>query len=439
MNERDSEQVAREFQDRGYSLAESEETADVILLNTCSVRDMAEQKALGKMTNLARLKREKPNLVLGFMGCMAQSRGQELLDKLPDVDLVIGTQQFHRAAEYTEALLEKTNPSERKQSRIVDTREEKGSQNTIKDHVAKPKQVTSFVSIMQGCNMHCAFCIVPQTRGSERGRPMQEIEMEVRNLVAQGVREVTLLGQIVNLYGRHEFEKINDRSPFVQLLERIDRIEGLERLRFTSPHPIGFKQDLIDCFGRLPKLCEHVHLPVQSGSDRILKIMRRAYTIDKYKKLVEELRRRAPNLSITTDIIVGFPGETEEDYLETRRLVEEIGFDNAFIFKYSERKDTPAATMENKVPQEVKEARNQDLLSVVNQLAQAKTDALQGELVEILVEGPSKTNAARLSGRTRGNKIVVFKGDERHQGQLLNVRVVESTGFTLYGDVAIHG
>lgn len=436
MNERDSEQVARQLAERGYVLAKSERDADVILLNTCSVRDQAEQKAISKMQNLQALKEKKPGLVLGFMGCMAQSRGEALLNKLPDVDLVVGTQQFHRVADYVEGLAAKV---QKDREAVVDVKEEEGSQNTIRDHVLKPKQVTAFVSIMQGCNMHCTFCIVPYTRGSERSRPISEIVAEVRGLVASGIKEVTLLGQIVNLYGRHEFDKADGKSPFVQLLYALNEVEGLERLRFTSPHPIGFRKDLIQAFGELGKLCEHVHLPLQSGSDPILKRMHRGYTADKYRKLVHDLREACPAIALTTDIIVGFPGETEEDYQRTRALVKEVEFDNAFIFRYSPRTNTPAALMEDQLTDDEKMARNQDLLSVLDEIALRKTSALLGRNVEILVEGPSKTNAARLSGRTRTNKVVVFDGDARHQGQIMPVKIVESTGFTLYGDPVIYG
>ncbi|MFQ3671026.1 MAG: MiaB/RimO family radical SAM methylthiotransferase, partial [Verrucomicrobiia bacterium] len=312
-----------------------------------------------------------------------------------------------------------------------------GSQNTIKDHVLAPKQVTAFVSIMQGCNMRCSFCIVPDTRGPERGRPMEEIVQEVEGLVASGIKEVTLLGQIVNLYGRHEFPQVGGRSPFVQLLERLDAIEGLERIRFTSPHPIGFRADLVEAFAKLPKLCEHVHLPLQSGSDRILKRMRRGYTAERFRRLAEALRSAKPGMALSTDIIVGFPGESEEDYAATRAMVEEVGFDQAYIFRYSPRKDTPAAAMADQVDEDEKMRRNQDLLSVLDRLAMEKTRPLVGQEVEILVEGPSKTNASRLAGRTRSNRLVVFPGEPRHLGQLMRVRVTETTGFTLYADPMI--
>src|SRR5207247_4083034 len=319
---------------RGYQRVSKESEADVVLLNTCSVRDTADQKALGKMGMLGRLAKERPHVVFGFLGCMAQARGGELLKGLPHVDLVLGTQKFHRVAEYVEELVAKKttraagiirhSPDYSRMDdlrfSIVDVAEETGSQSTIREQQLTPRQATAFVSIMQGCNMHCTFCIVPQTRGAERSRSIGEIVNEVRDLVSRGVKEITLLGQIVNLYGRHEFSKIDNKSPFVQLLEAVNEIDGLERLRFTSPHPIGFRDDLIDAISRLPKLSEHIHLPLQSGSNRILTAMHRASTGEKYRDLVQCIRQAREAISITTEIIVGFPGETERDYKRTRDL-----------------------------------------------------------------------------------------------------------------------
>lgn len=439
MNERDSEQVARSLTARGYNLVREETEADVILLNTCSVRDMAEQKAIGKMGMLQRLREKRPHLVFGYLGCMAQSRGAELLQSSPGVDLVAGTQKFHRVADYVEELLQRKMNAliDDERRPIVDTAEEEGSQSTIRDHIVAPQQSTAFVSIMQGCNMHCAFCIVPSTRGAERSRPIADIVDEVRGLVEKGVREVTLLGQIVNLYGRHEFEKRDGLSPFVQLIEAVCAVDGIDRVRFTSPHPIGYRDDLVNAFARLPKLVEHVHLPLQSGSDRLLKLMRRGYTAEKYVQLVDKLRAARPGIAITTDVIVGFPGETEEDYQATRALADQVSFDNAFIFRYSPRRDTPAATMEGQLSEAVKEARNQDLLELVNRHVKAKLDALVGGTQEILCEGPSKHNPDRLTGRTRTNKIVVFEGGPRHIGQIFDVRIARATQSTLYGDPAV--
>jgi tRNA-2-methylthio-N6-dimethylallyladenosine synthase len=435
MNERDSEQVAHSLITRGYERVTSETEADVVLLNTCSVRDMADQKALGKMGMLGRVAKDRPHVVFGFLGCMAQARGESLFKNLPHVDLVVGTQKFHRVADYVEDLLEKKRNRRMDDPRlsIVDVAEEFGSQETIREQELKPKQATAFVSIMQGCDMHCTFCIVPQTRGSERSRSIAEIVREVRALVAHGVKEVTLLGQIVNLYGRHEFPKIGHKSPFVQLLEAVHAIDGLERLRFTSPHPIGFRDDLIEAFSRLPKLAEHVHLPLQSGSNRMLKAMHRTYTAEKYVDLVRRLRSVRDGIALTTDIIVGFPGETKDDYKQTRDLVEELQFDNAFIFRYSPRRDTPAAEMSEQVDEHTKEERNQDLLAVIDKSAFRANERLVGHKLEILCEGPSKTNLARLMGRTRTNKIVVFEGDDELAGELVDLRIERANGFSLYG------
>jgi len=465
MNERDSEQVAHSLVTRGYERVGHESEADVVLLNTCSVRDMADQKALGKMGMLGRLAKERPHMVFGFLGCMAQARGAELLKALPHVNLVVGTQKFHRVADYVDELVarkaenaqhptpnsDKSRASAQRSMEnrmddlrfsIVDVAEEAGSESTIREHQVTPRQATAFVSIMQGCNMHCTFCIVPQTRGAERSRSIGEIVAEVRDLVSRGIKEVTLLGQIVNLYGRHEFPKVDGKSPFVQLLESVHEVEGLERLRFTSPHPIGFREDLIDAISRLPKLAEHVHLPLQSGSNKILKAMHRAYTAEKYLDLVERIRRARNGVAITTDVIVGFPGETDDDYRQTRNLARQIQFDNAFVFRYSPRRDTPAAQMPEQIDEHVKEQRNQDLLDVVNKSNRRILDRLVGQKVEVLCEGPSKTNRARLMGRTSTNKIVVFPPSpngrpigesQEHVGQLVNVRIERANGFSLYG------
>ncbi len=435
MNERDSEQVAHSLIARGYERADSEQEADVVLLNTCSVRDMADQKALGKMGMLGRIANERPHVVFGFLGCMAQARGASLLKNLPHVDLIVGTQKFHRVADYVGDALERklTRAMDDPRFSIVDVDEEPGSQSTIRHQQLAPKQATAFVSIMQGCNMHCTFCIVPQTRGAERSRTIEQILAEVRELVSRGVKEVTLLGQIVNLYGRHEFPKIGNKSPFVQLLDAVHEIEGLQRLRFTSPHPIGFREDLIDAYGRLPKLVDHLHLPVQSGSNRILKAMHRTYTAGKYADLVRQVRDARKGIAITTDIIVGFPGETEDDFNQTRALVEEIKFDNAFVFRYSPRRDTPAAGMADQVDERIKERRNHHLLEIVNESARRINERLVGRTLEVLCEGPSKTNRSRLMGRTRANKIVLFEGPEEFVGVLVDVRIERATGFSLYG------
>ncbi|HYF34511.1 MAG TPA: tRNA (N6-isopentenyl adenosine(37)-C2)-methylthiotransferase MiaB [Prosthecobacter sp.] len=438
MNERDTEQVSQMFVERGYTMTASDEDADVVLINTCSVRDQAEQKAIGKM---GMVRRRRVPLVTGFMGCMAQSRGFELVEKTK-VDLVVGTQKYHRVVEYVDEIIRAKEARQMDDERIsiVDTEEEIASQNTIRDHTLKERQAAAFVSIMQGCNMKCTFCIVPYTRGGERGRPIADIVEEVRRLADRGVKEITLLGQIVNLYGRHEFPAVANKSPFVQLLEAVHEVPGIERIRFTSPHPIGYKRDLIEAFTYLPKLAEHVHLPVQSGSDAMLKKMHRPYTAAKFEDLVQRIRQARPGIAVTTDVIVGFPGETDEHYLETRELFDRLKFDNAFVFRYSKRRGTPAAEMpeETQVSEQVKEARNQDLLALVNRHAWTRYEELVGQNVEILCEGVSKTNETRLMGRTRTNKIVVFEGNpDRHVGQIFDLKISHYENFTLYGDPAL--
>jgi len=432
MNERDSEAVAAQLVTKGYTLAASESVADVVLLNTCSVRDLVEQKALCKMENIAaEIRRSRPNVVLGFLGCMAQSRGQELIDRLPDVDLVIGTQKFHRTRDYLDEILRGDK------AKIVDVAEEERSEETIREHLLNGKAKTSvsaFVSIMQGCNQYCTFCIVPYTRGEERSRSIPDIVAECRELAGRSVKEITLLGQIVTSYGKRQPPSADGKSAFVRLLEAVQEIEGIERIRFTSPHPKGYGDDLIEAYGRLPKLVESAHIPVQSGSDRLLKLMHRGYTRERFLSIVEKLRRVQPDVGLSTDFIVGFPGETDSDFEETLSLAREVEFDQAFIFKYSPRRDTPAATMPDQLPQAVKEERNQRLLETINEIAARRFKRFVGKQTQILVEGPSKKNPARMSGRTRCNKIVVFDGSERHRGQVMDVRIARAGSFTLYGE-----
>ncbi len=436
MNERDSEAVTAQLVAKGYSLTADIDAADVILLNTCSVRDSAEQKALNKMKAVSgRIRKNRTNVVLGFMGCMAQSRREELIDQLPDVDLVVGTQKFHRTAGFVDDLLNG------RRARIIDTDEEPGSEAAIREHLlngnAPKKSVTAFVSIMQGCNQYCTFCIVPHTRGRERSRTIEDIVAECRELAVGGVKEVTLLGQIVNSYGKREIRVKDGKSAFVQLIEAVHEIDGIERIRFTSPHPKGYGDDLVEAYARLPKLVEHAHIPVQSGSNRMLKLMHRGYTRERFTKLIGKLHSINPAMGIATDIIVGFPGETEEDFEQTLLLCRETGFDNAFIFKYSRRRNTPAAAMPGQLPEKEIESRHARLLKLVDKIRARKLNEQIGAELEVLVEGPSRRNSARLEGRTRCNKIVVFEDSERHIGQVIKLRITEATQTTLYGEQAV--
>ncbi|MDO4751079.1 MAG: tRNA (N6-isopentenyl adenosine(37)-C2)-methylthiotransferase MiaB [Akkermansia sp.] len=441
MNERDSEQVLSMFLAGGYDITKDEAEADVILINTCSVREKAELKALGKMGLLCSRPTAKPWVVYGFMGCMSQSRQRSLFREINRLDIVTGTHQYHNVYKLCNRLLKSRLGQNLREplhrgAHICAAEHEDGFQNAIRDHLPSNGSCTAFVSIMQGCDMRCSYCIVPSTRGEECSRPMQDILDEAKLLVSGGVKEITLLGQIVNRYGRDE-PVVNGRGAFVRLLEALHEIDGLERIRFTSPHPIGFRQDLVNAYTYLPKLCSHIHFPMQSGSDRILKLMLRPYKNEKYLKLCEDMRAARPDLAITTDIIVGFPGETHEDYLQTKAAVERIQFDNAFIFQYSPRRDTPAAAMDNQICLRVKEERNHDLLECVNRIATARNNALIGTLQTILVEGPSKTNPDRLQGRTSQNKPVIIEGGSAQIGSIVPVRIRECTGFTLYGEVQL--
>lgn len=438
MNERDSEAVAALLRARGYRIVPDEDNCDVLLLNTCSVRDAAEQKAIGKAGYLSARKKKQPDFILGILGCMAQNRGAELLDRLPDVDLIVGTQKFHQVPDYLDNLRAAQAAGAPIPTAIVDIAEEAGSQNTIRDHVLEEKQVSAFVSIQQGCNMDCAFCIVPKTRGDERSRPMDDIVRECEQLAERGVKEITLLGQIVTSYGRRDYAHTGGVTPFVQLLERVNAIPGIKRIRFTSPHPRGFKDDLIQAYGRLEKLCEYVHLPLQSGSNRILKEMNRPYSRERYFEIVSALRAVRPDMYFSTDIIVGFPGETEEDFQQTRELFEACNYDMAYIFKYSIRSGTPAADRGDQISDEVKEARNQTLLGLLEANSKRRNATLLGSTQEVLVEGPDK-KGLKFMGRTRGNRIVHFDADARLVGQLVPVKIERASTAVLYGSLELAG
>jgi tRNA-2-methylthio-N6-dimethylallyladenosine synthase len=438
MNERDSEQVAMSLRDRGYSVVDNEFDADVVLLNTCSVRDQAEQKAIGKAGYLAKRKRSEPDFKIGVLGCMAQNRGSELIDRLPDLDLIVGTQKFHAVPDHLDNLIKSFSGQGPKPATIIDIEEESGSQNTIKDHLPKTNQVSAFVSIMQGCNMNCAFCIVPKTRGRERARPIEQIVEEVYSLAEQGVKEVTLLGQIVTSFGRREFPVINGKSPFVQLIEKINDINGIERIRFTSPHPRGFKEDLVEAYRDVPKLCEYIHLPLQAGCDKTLQAMNRPYTKARYREIVDSLRAVVPDMYFSTDIIVGFPGETEADFDESATFFEDIGFDMSYIFKYSIRTGTPAENMADQVPKAEKERRNHVLLDILQERSLWRNEQLIGTTQEVLVEGPAK-KGDKFVGKTRGYRNSIFDGDERLIGQLVGMKVERATASTVYGDLVLAG
>ena len=411
----------------GYGFTDEIRQADLILYNTCAVRENAEQRVFGNVGALKGLKKQKPDLVIALAGCMTEQ--QQVSEKLkmsyPYVDLVMGSNAAGRLPELLYRVLIEGRRSIRRDAG------EGGTDTTLYEEmpVLHESRFKAFVPVMYGCDNFCSYCIVPFVRGRERSRLPADVAREVKNLVENGCRDITLLGQNVNSYGKGLDEPCN----FARLLRMVNDIPGDFRIRFMTSHPKDCTHELLDAMAECDKVCKHLHLPVQSGSDRILKMMRRPYRNETYLDLCSRMKQARPDLSITTDIIVGFPGETEEDYLLTRQAVEQVQFDNAFIFRYSPRRGTPAAVMENQIPEEVKEARNQDLLAVVNEIAIRKNRDLVGTVQEVLLEGSSKTNAARLSGRTSQNKPVMVDAAPDLAGEILPIRIEESTGFTLYG------
>ena len=411
----------------GYGFTDEIRQADLILYNTCAVRENAEQRVFGNVGALKGLKKQKPDLVIALAGCMTEQ--QQVSEKLkmsyPYVDLVMGSNAAGRLPELLYRVLIEGRRSIRRDAG------EGGTDTTLYEEmpVLHESRFKAFVPVMYGCDNFCSYCIVPFVRGRERSRLPADVAREVKNLVENGCRDITLLGQNVNSYGKG----LDEPCSFARLLRMVNAIPGDFRIRFMTSHPKDCTHELLDAMAECDKVCKHLHLPVQSGSDRILKMMRRPYRNETYLDLCSRMKQARPDLSITTDIIVGFPGETEEDYLLTRQAVEQVQFDNAFIFRYSPRRGTPAAVMENQIPEEVKEARNQDLLAVVNEIAIRKNRDLVGTVQEVLLEGPSKTNAARLSGRTSQNKPVMVDAAPDLAGEILPIRIEESTGFTLYG------
>ena len=434
MNERDSELVAHDLVQNGYELVSNESGADIVLLNTCSVREQAEKKAIGKANNLLSKRKKNHQVTLGILGCMAQNRGSDLLHEVQGVNLIVGTQKFHRISEYLDEILTKNSKGDF--SSVIDLEEEEGSQHKINQHVSSElNKVSAFVSIMQGCNMNCSFCIVPKTRGSERYREMDEICDEIKILRDRGVREVTLLGQIVNAYGRGVFSRVGGKSPFVQLLNKIHEIEGIERIRFTSPHPTSFGPDLIEAYGDLPKICDYAHLPMQSGSNRMLKSMNRPYSREKFLQLVSSLRSVNQNMRISTDVIVGYPGETEAEFQETISAFKEAAFEMAFIFKYSERSGTPAAQFPDKIPQEIKEERNQTLLGILDRQSEESNLKKINKIMEVLVESQARKGRGDLMGRTRCYRKVIFPAVRDLIGQMVPVQINEASSTILKGSL----
>ena len=431
MNVRDSEAVAELLAEQGYFQVQKEEEADIILFNTCSVRDNAERKAMGKIGHLKKLMKEKPDLIIGVMGCMAQSKGYEITNTHDHVSFVVGTDQLHKLPEIV-AKIESGTSREVVETAIGD--------EEVMDALVKHRagDISAFVSIMRGCNNFCAYCIVPYTRGREKSKTVESVVSEVKELAAKGIKEVNLLGQNVNAYGIFEARKaktyVEGTSIFADLLKAVHEIDGIERIRFTSPHPRYFTDDFIEAIGTLPKVCESFHIPLQSGSNRILKSMKRGYTAEEFLIWVGKIREVMPTVCFSTDVIVGFPGETEEDFEETRRVFKASGFDMAYIFEYSPRKDTPAATMPHQVDAETKDRRLKTLLQDLEDMTSESNKVFLGQTLEIMVEGPSKRNPARWAGRARNFKNVIFVPEtELEPGDFVNVKIERVTAATLFG------
>lgn len=423
MNEHDSEKISWLLEDLGYEWTDNKEDSDFIIYNTCLVRENAELKVYGQLGALKALKRQNPDLILAVCGCMMQREEARkvILEKYKHVDIIFGTNNIHKLPLLIDRL-KQTN--ETVVDIIEDTRD-------IDDNIQANRKYSfkAFVNIMYGCNNFCTYCIVPYTRGRERSREPESIIKEIEELSREGYKEIMLLGQNVNSYGK----TLDYKYSFADLLKDVNKIEGIERIRFMTSHPKDLSDELIDAMANLDKVCEQLHLPVQSGSNRILKAMNRNYTKEDYLSLIEKIKKAIPNISLSTDIIVGFPGETEEDFLETLDLIEKVRYDSAFTFLYSVREGTKAARMENQVPDDIKHDRFQRLLDKMYPIFQEKNDAYLYKTVEVLVEEVSKNNDEILSGRTRTGKLVHFKGNKDLVGKFVNVKIDTAKSFTLEG------
>ena len=420
MNAHDSERIEGLLRDEGYRLTKLPDEADMIIVNTCSIRDKSEHKAFSDIGRFARLKKEKPALILGMAGCVAQQEGRKVLKRFNSLDLVFGSSNIENLPGMLQTVTD--------ESQAVVCVDEPPTPPKTTPAIRKDP-IRAWVSIMEGCDRHCAFCVVPTTRGRERSRPSREIVQEIRALADAGYKEVTLLGQTVNSYGKNTGESID----FSDLLGMIDEILGLERIRFMSPHPCDTTPKLIEAMRILPKVCKHLHLPLQSGSDAVLARMKRGYDIDEYREIVNRFRDRIPNGALSTDIIIGFPGETEEDFQMSLDAIKEFDFDNIYYFNYSRRPNTIAMAMADQVPDEVKERRFRRLSDLEKGLAKLKNQTLVDGLQEVLVEGWSRRDRSRMTGRTGSNKLVHFEGSDADIGRLIHLRIVRASGTYLEG------
>jgi tRNA-2-methylthio-N6-dimethylallyladenosine synthase len=423
MNEEDSEKLSGMLKSQGYVKTDIKEEASIIIFNTCCVRENAELKVYGNLGALKNMKKQNPGLIIAVCGCMMQQAGiaDNIIKKYPFVDIIFGTHNAYKFPEYLNRVKQ-----EGKSIIEIINKEEKIVEGIPVD---RESSIKGFVTIMYGCNNFCTYCIVPYVRGRERSRKPLEIENEIKELVAKDYKEITLLGQNVNSYGKGQDGDIN----FAKLLARLDKIEGLGRIRFMTSHPKDLSQEVIDTIATSKKVCEHIHLPVQSGSSNILKKMNRQYDKNQYLDLVKRIKEAIPNVALSTDIIIGFPGETEEDFQETLDLVKKVEYDSAYTFIYSKRKGTPADEMEDQIPDDVKHDRFNRLISVINDISAKKNKKYLGEIVEVLVEGTSKNDSSKLMGRTRTSKLVNFTGDFNSIGTLVNVEITEAFSFSLNG------
>ena len=429
MNEYDSDKMADVLHAaEGVIKTDNPEEADIILFNTCSVREKAQEKVFHDLGRVKHLKQQNPNLVIGVGGCVASQEGEAIVARAPYVDIVFGPQTLHRLPQ------------------LIAERKEKGkaavdvSFPEIEKFDAMPpaevKGATAFVSIMEGCSKFCTFCIVPYTRGGEVSRPFTDVLTEVADLAAHGVGEVTLLGQNVNAY-RGDMEGTDEKADLAMLIEYIAEVPGIERIRYTTSHPREMSQRLIDTYTKVPKLVSHLHLPVQAGSDRILAAMKRGYTTLEYKSIVRKLRAARPDISMSTDFIVGFPGETDEDFEKTMKLIDDVEFDASFSFIYSPRPGTPALELDDNTPADVKSARLARLQKRIDEQAQAVSRSMVGSVQRVLVEGTSKKDANELAGRTDNNRIVNFAGNPRLINTFVDVRITEALPHSLRGEIVI--
>jgi len=433
MNEHDSERMYGLLLNSGFKQALREEDADLLLVNSCSIREKAEQKAFSSLGRLKALKAKKPQLRIGFGGCIAQREGKKIIRRAPYVDLIFGTKNIHRLP----LLVEKMYKMCKRQARVVEICHDAAvCPEQFRCPVERAGQFKGWVTIMQGCNNYCTYCVVPYVRGREWSRPPEDIAAEIRQMADQGYKEVTLLGQNVNSYGQAEGYGVN----FPTLLRAIEKISGIERIRFTTSHPKDFSAELVEVIADSSKVCEHIHLPFQSGSDTILKSMNRKYTQFEYLKKVEILRNKIPGAALTSDVIVGFPGEKEEDFQQTLRLIEEVRFDGLFTFLYSIRPQTAAGNFSDQVPSNIKQERFEIMLQMQNEISSERNKALLGSRQEVLVEkvmaGKDKFESnKRLRGRTRLNKIVDFTGPPEFLGTLQETKIIRANRFNLEGEL----